>query len=334
MALRDDLPLVNNKTGWPWSDETDPSIYASRLDWPKISIITPSYNQGKYIEETIRSILLQNYPNLEYIIIDAVSDDDTVSIIEKYSRWISYWVSEPDNGQSNAINKGFKIATGEIINWINSDDQLAKESLYEIGLKWMEQRFDLLVGADLIKIKTSKADRSEIWYPKIWKDINDFLRPNRISIPQSSTFFSYTILSEVGFLREDLHYIMDWELYYRIALYLNDKKRNTVTTSNSILALQVIHDDCKTFKHGEKFREEYVIILNEYSNSIAIKYKIFIHRHLKRLRTFDDITQQSLKGSLLGLIKILFRSPNLIYKRFYLGAIKRVLINKTKQAVS
>src|SRR5690606_31772171 len=105
-----------------------------RTDWPKISIVTPSYNQGQFIEETILSILNQNYPNLEYIIIDGGSTDNTVEIIKKYEDRITYWVSEKDNGQADAINKGLEQCTGEIFNWINSDDYLAKKSLYSIAI--------------------------------------------------------------------------------------------------------------------------------------------------------------------------------------------------------
>ena len=90
--------------------------------WPKISIVTPSYNQGEFIERTIRSVLLQGYPNLEYIIIDGGSTDRSVELIGKYEPFIRYWVSEPDKGQSNAINKGFQHASGGIFAWLNSDD--------------------------------------------------------------------------------------------------------------------------------------------------------------------------------------------------------------------
>jgi len=90
--------------------------------YPKISIITPSFNQGKYLEETIFSVLGQNYPNLEYIIIDGGSTDNSVDIIKKYENQLTYWISEPDNGQSHAINKGFMKATGGILAWLNSDD--------------------------------------------------------------------------------------------------------------------------------------------------------------------------------------------------------------------
>jgi glycosyltransferase involved in cell wall biosynthesis len=86
--------------------------------------VTPSLNQACFIEETIRSVLLQGYPNLEYIIIDGGSTDNSMEIVGKYKQWLSYWVSEPDNGQSNAINKGFARSSGEILYWINSDDLL------------------------------------------------------------------------------------------------------------------------------------------------------------------------------------------------------------------
>src|ERR1700741_2339226 len=100
---------------------------------PKISIITPSYNQGKYIEQTILSVIEQGYPDYELIIIDGGSTDDTIEVIKKYESKIAYWISEKDNGQADAINKGLAKATGEIFNWINSDDILEKDALQIIG---------------------------------------------------------------------------------------------------------------------------------------------------------------------------------------------------------
>jgi cellulose synthase/poly-beta-1,6-N-acetylglucosamine synthase-like glycosyltransferase len=113
-----------DKTGWPWTEESPllPDKMEGDCDWPKISIVTPSYNQGRFIEETIRSVLLQGYPNLEYIIIDGGSTDNSVEIINKYEPWLTYWVSEPDRGQSHGINKGFEKATCEVFGWLNSDD--------------------------------------------------------------------------------------------------------------------------------------------------------------------------------------------------------------------
>ena len=113
---------------------------------PKISIVTPTYNQGQFIEETILSVIHQNYPNLEYILIDGASNDNTMAIVEKYRQHFSYVVSEPDKGQSNAINKGFKQATGKILTWLNSDDRLAPGALYAMALAFHSSGADAVAG--------------------------------------------------------------------------------------------------------------------------------------------------------------------------------------------
>src|SRR5918995_1840642 len=116
------LPLPpDNKTGWPCTDVPAAASYMlpDTGQWPRITIVTASYNQGKFIEETIRSVLLQGYPNLEYIIIDGGSTDSTTAVIRKYEEWLTYWVSEPDEGQTDAIKKGWGLATGEVVAYIN-----------------------------------------------------------------------------------------------------------------------------------------------------------------------------------------------------------------------
>ncbi|RZK26019.1 MAG: glycosyltransferase, partial [Flavobacterium sp.] len=109
------------------------------IDFPKISIITPSFNQCQYIEQTILSVLNQNYPNLEYIVIDGGSTDGTVDILKKYDGRIAYWTSEPDKGQTDALNKGFERATGDIVNWINSDDYYAPDTLAQVAASFARQ---------------------------------------------------------------------------------------------------------------------------------------------------------------------------------------------------
>ena len=111
-----------------------------------ISIITPSYNQGQYLEQTINSVLGQNYPHLEYIIIDGGSTDGSVAIIKKYAEHLKYWVSEKDRGQASAINKGLQYCTGEIFNWLNSDDYLQPGALQKIANAFSEKTVDLVAG--------------------------------------------------------------------------------------------------------------------------------------------------------------------------------------------
>lgn len=112
------------RTGWPWTEETSPAVYQAALTggWPKLSMVCPSFQQGRFIEETIRSVLLQNYPNLEFIVIDGGSRDETVDLLKRYAPWLAHWESQPDRGQSHALNKACERATGEIIGWINTDD--------------------------------------------------------------------------------------------------------------------------------------------------------------------------------------------------------------------
>ncbi|MBZ0305900.1 MAG: glycosyltransferase, partial [Anaerolineae bacterium] len=101
--------------------------------YPRITVVTPSYNQGQYLEATIRSVLSQNYPNLEYIVIDGGSTDTSTAIIQKYADQLAYWVSEKDRGQTHAINKGFQRGTGEVMGWLNSDDILLPGTLHAVG---------------------------------------------------------------------------------------------------------------------------------------------------------------------------------------------------------
>lgn len=161
-SLEELPPLPPGKIGWPWTKESRqlPDTMPDSRPWPRISIVTPSFNQGRYIEETIRSVLLQGYPNLEYIVIDGGSSDNSVGIIKKYEPWLAYWVSEADRGQAHAINKGFQKATGEIFGWLNSDDVYCKGALGFTGwLLYRRPHVGLIYGdCDVIDGRSSMID--------------------------------------------------------------------------------------------------------------------------------------------------------------------------------
>ena len=174
----------------------------------------PSYNQVKFVEETLRSVLLQGYPNLEFIAIDGGSNDGSVELIQKYSPWLDYWVSEPDRGQSNAINKGFKRATGEIFAWLNSDDIYARDALGQLAVAASTQP-----EADLIYGDCEAIDRQGGFMFKC-EQVKDFdqrwlLEQGNI-IAQPSAFFRRRAFEETGGVDENLHYVMDWDLWLRL----------------------------------------------------------------------------------------------------------------------
>lgn len=188
---------------------------STAISCPKISIVTPSFNQGKYLEKTIRSVIEQGYPNLEYIIIDGGSTDESVGIIRKYEQHLAYWVSEPDRGQSHAINKGFERATGEIFGWLNSDDWYHPGALMAVaGAFAANPEAGAVVGAGemvdesgvvLITKAPVRVDMDLLYH---WLD--DFFW-------QPSCFFSRVAWQACGSLDQELHFAMDLDLWLRIA---------------------------------------------------------------------------------------------------------------------
>ena len=232
-------PPPHGKIGYPWTVATPPQYSAENL--PKISIITPSFNQGQFIEETIRSVLLQGYPNLEYIIIDGGSTDETLEIIKKYSDFITYWVSEPDEGQSHAINKGLKQATGEVFNWLNSDDFYLPNALITVGKAF--KNIEMAVFCAQQYTETSDGKRTHFKGVTCKKTLEETLVSPYFS--QSPTFFRLPIVKELGGLESSLFFCMDLELWLN---YLTHFGHEGIFESDSFLAVFRIHPDAKTSK--------------------------------------------------------------------------------------
>ncbi len=210
------------KTGWPWTE--DNSLISNTISdsWPKVTIITPSYNQGYFTEETIRSVLLQGYSNLEYIIIDGGSSDDSVDIIKKYEPWLTYWVSEGDNGQSHAINKGWRKSTGDVLAYLNSDDTYEQGAIIH-AVKYLQQYSDVdMVYSDVNLIDhESKIVRP---FPAREYDVERYIKDVRYFIPQQGVFFKRRVFDKIGYLDEKLQYRMDRDYFIRIGMSGNVRK--------------------------------------------------------------------------------------------------------------
>jgi len=181
---------------------------------PKISVITPSHNQGEFIEQTIKSVINQNYPNFEYIIIDGGSTDKTLDIIKKYKKHITYFESKPDKGQTDALIKGFKKAKGEILCWLNSDDILMPNALKKVADFFIKNPKAKVVYGDSVWInKKGKFIKKKFEIP-----FNKFIFLYDYNyIPQPSTFFKKTLYKEVKGLNPKFNLVMDSDLWLRFS---------------------------------------------------------------------------------------------------------------------
>lgn len=212
-----DLPTPSKgKIGWPWTEQSQPS--GDRMpdgsDWPKISVVTPSYNQGELIEETIRSILLQGYPNLELIIIDGGSTDETLDVIRKYESFIAYWISEADKGQAHALNKGLHRAEGDLIGWQNSDDYYYPNAFINAALAAMSHPdYQIFYGSrnflNLHGYGGSNKDTHMSYF-----DLNQMI-PNA-NMANQSMFFRRKVFEEGYYINQSFNHCMDHEFFWRL----------------------------------------------------------------------------------------------------------------------
>jgi len=218
--------------------------------YPRISIITVSFNQGRFIEDNILSVINQDYPNVEHIIIDAGSADETLNILKKYDKYL-IWTSEPDKGQSDGLNKGFKKASGEIIGWINSDDRLAPCALHKIAHFFQNNPEELaVVGNQAILDEDGNLQRIIKSRPYN----ADYLVNQAKGITQNSTFFKRKVFVEIGYLDEKLQYVMDRDLFIRIA------KIRKIPYINETLAEFRMQQESKTFQGTFYFANELIKI--------------------------------------------------------------------------
>lgn len=303
------------------------SLYSQQFEWPSITIVTPTYNQGSFIEKTIQSVLNQNYPNLQYIICDGGSTDNTVEIIKKYENYLAMWVSEPDRGQTHAINKGLAKASGSWFNWLNSDDFLAPGALYKIGVIANQHPNADFIGGKAAFV-SEIGDLKMVWdckFPDHGK-IKDFINTD-LQIPQPSVFINRNLINEIGNFDEKLTYVMDYEFYLRSAL----KKKYDglkVCVSENILSVIIAQNQSKSMTGYTKFKKEWLAVNLNHITDYPENDQRSIHEIAQRkLRMIEQIEKIDRSNSISSLIQLLIRHPQFCVSRYYLGKLKRTLFN-------
>jgi glycosyltransferase involved in cell wall biosynthesis len=269
-------------------------------DKPLVSIVTPSYNQGEFIEDTLLSVKNQDYPDIEHVVVDGGSTDDTNEILKKWEdKYNLRWLSEPDEGQCDAVNKGFKLAKGEIIGWLNSDDVYfdTKVISHVVG------KFEELKHVDVIYGNLAVIDKNGSIL-KLVRTFNwDYKRLLRINfIGQPATFFRRRVVLE-NQLDKNLHLSMDYEFWLRLG------KSYNFARVDKVLAAFRVYECTKSFSNKHKHRLETKTIMTKYGQNFGLGYYIgfFFHKLLlgyMRLKSVKDILDLSNTQNLAFKAKI------------------------------
>lgn len=284
--------------------------------YPKVSIVTPNYNGGKYLEQTIQSVISQGYPNLEYIIIDGGSTDNSVEIIKQYEDHLIYWESKPDNGLYHAIQKGFDRCTGEIMSWINSDDMYHPKALFvvaEIFDKFPEIRW--LQGKPTIFDEDGRC--VHVLPTKLWTRYDYYLAESGIFIQQESTFWKRSLWDEAGkYITTSLKYAGDYELWIRFfnlsALYF---------TEALIGGYRARSNDQFSVEHLKDYKNEVKELVRKWNLS---KRDLKIIRRYKLLKRINNIVS---KIKLINLNRFISR-----YKKKNFGYPPSIYFDRLSQS--
>jgi len=265
-------------------------------DKPLVSIVTPSYNQGRFIEDTILSVKNQDYPNIEHIVVDGGSTDNTLDILKKYEGTYNMrWISEPDEGQSDAINKGFRMAKGEIIGWLNSDDVYFTRDV----ISYVVKRFKKFPHADFIYGNCAYIDVDNNIFRVLrrsQRDYNKLFRGFSLSQPASFTRRKVILKNK---LDKNLHFTMDFEFWLRVG-----RKCNFMYV-DKILAASRVHRHRKTISGKDKLEVERRTVMRKYGLKFDLKYYI-----LRYFFDFPDLMTRKVFG-IVDILKIQKNLDNL-----------------------
>src|SRR5438132_3577725 len=248
------------------------------MNWPKITVVTPSFNQGQFIEQTILSVVGQGYPNLEYFVYDGGSRDSSVDIIRGFEGNITAWKSEPDGGQANAINQAFERSSGQILCWINSDDFLLPGALRRVA-RWFQGKLDraaLIYGRALLFREQSE------WGKVQTPPAHDIEHLRKLDyIVQPSSFWTRELWERTGPLDSSMHYAFDWDWYLRAC------QHGTLTLVDDLFAAYRFHADHKTSAGKEDRWSELVEVIRRHSTLQVLEHYRFMFENRHRWGTIS-----------------------------------------------
>ncbi|MCA9521440.1 MAG: glycosyltransferase [Myxococcales bacterium] len=288
----DELPPVaggGDSRGWPYDREST-RLAATAPDggeWPRISVVTPSYEQAPFLEKTLRSILLQGYPNLELIVIDGASRDGSLAIIERYAPYLSHWVCEPDGGQSDALNKGFARASGEILSWLNSDDIFLPDTLAAVvDARRRDPDCDAWIG---LGHKVDERGRLVHVSPRLDLSLEGVLDWPTNHFAQPACFFSRRAWELAGPLSTELHYCMDFDLWLRML-----EGGLQFAPIERVLALMLAHPAAKTTGAPERMLMEIALVMDRHgAHQLARRTLDEMADELSRFRRYKSLIDRS-----------------------------------------
>jgi glycosyltransferase involved in cell wall biosynthesis len=323
VTLEELAPPPPLKSGWPWTEQSQPlpERMSDGSEWPRISIVTPSYNQGQFIEETIRSVLLQGYPNLEYIIIDGGSSDNSIEIIKKYEKHFTYWVSEPDTGPADAINKGWQRTSGEIVAYLNSDDAYFPGALAAVAEAFQQYREAIAISGNELKINKEGfvLEESNI------KQINHSTLLNLNFISQPATFIKKSTLTLAGGIDIKVKYIFDFELWLRIT------RLGSITCIPNLLAVTRWHNDTITLSRRSEIGSELVHAIEKEVSTCSFDITAYekkqilekVNRLAMTLHLVENKFFRAIKYTLIALwMSSIFATKLEIIKQYIIAVMK------------